>query len=34
MADVFVQYPGATAEEVEARVTKPMEQLKIGRAHV
>ncbi len=27
MADVFVQYPGATAEEVEARVTKPMEQL-------
>src|SRR5574344_102973 len=27
MADVFVQYPGATAQEVEARVTKPMEQL-------
>ncbi len=27
MADVFVQYPGATADEVEARVTKPMEQL-------
>ncbi len=27
MADVFVQYPGASAEEVEARVTKPMEQL-------
>ena len=27
MADVFVQYPGATAEEVEARVTKPMEKL-------
>lgn len=27
MADVFVQYPGATAQEVEARVTKPMEKL-------
>lgn len=27
MADVFVQYPGATAQEVESRVTKPMEQL-------
>lgn len=27
MADVFVQYPGASAQEVEARVTKPMEQL-------
>ncbi|MDD3593566.1 MAG: efflux RND transporter permease subunit [Candidatus Gastranaerophilales bacterium] len=27
MADVFVQYPGATAQEVEARVTRPMEQL-------
>ncbi len=27
MADIFVQYPGATAQEVEARVTKPMEQL-------
>lgn len=27
MADVFVQYLGATAQEVETRVTKPMEQL-------
>ena len=27
MADVFVQYPGATVQEVEARVTKPMEKL-------
>lgn len=27
MIDVFVQYPGATPEEVENRVTRPMEQL-------
>jgi multidrug efflux pump subunit AcrB len=27
MADVFVQYPGASVKEVEARVTKPMEKL-------
>ena len=27
MADVFVQYPGASAKDVEARVTKPMEKL-------
>lgn len=27
MADVFVQYPGATAKEVETRVTTPMEKL-------
>lgn len=27
MADVFVQYPGASAEDIEARVTKPMEKL-------
>jgi multidrug efflux pump subunit AcrB len=27
MVDVFVQYPGATAEEVDERVIKPMEQL-------
>ena len=27
MADVFVQYPGATVQEVEARVTHPMEEL-------
>lgn len=27
MADVFVQYPGASAKEVESRVTRPMEQL-------
>ncbi|HHN65155.1 MAG TPA: efflux RND transporter permease subunit [Nitrospirae bacterium] len=26
MLDVFVQYPGASAEEVEARVIKPMEK--------
>ena len=27
MVDVFVQYPGASAKEVEDRVTKPMEKL-------
>ena len=27
MVDVFAPYPGATAKEVEARVTKPMEKL-------
>ena len=27
MADVFVQFPGASAKDVEARVTKPMEKL-------
>lgn len=27
MVDVFVSYPGATAKEVEERVTKPMEKL-------
>ncbi len=27
MVDVFVTYPGATAKEVEERVTKPMEKL-------
>jgi len=27
MADVFVQYPGASASEVESRVTTPMEKL-------
>jgi multidrug efflux pump subunit AcrB len=27
MVDVFVQYPGATAKEVEQRVTTPMEKL-------
>lgn len=26
MLDVFVQYPGASAEEVESRVIKPMEK--------
>ncbi|MFO0754668.1 MAG: efflux RND transporter permease subunit, partial [Thermodesulfovibrionales bacterium] len=27
MIDVFVSYPGASAKEVEERVTKPMEKL-------
>ena len=27
MIDVMVQYPGASAKEVEERVTKPMEKL-------
>src|SRR5678809_1661702 len=27
MVDVFVQMPGATAKEVESRVTQPMEKL-------
>ena len=27
IADVFVQYPGANPEEIESRVTKPLEQL-------
>src|SRR5512139_2838904 len=27
MVDVFVSYPGASAKEVEERVTKPMEKL-------
>ena len=27
MSDVFVQMPGASAREVEERVTKPMEKL-------
>jgi multidrug efflux pump subunit AcrB len=27
MIDIFVQMPGATAEEVEQRVTQPMEKL-------
>ena len=27
MIDVFVQMPGASAQEVEERVTKPMEKL-------
>ena len=34
MVDVFVQYPGASADQVTSLVTEPLERMKIGRAHV